>query len=177
MRFEPPIIDAVTALHRELISRQSSIAVAESCTGGLVGGAITAVGGSSEVFSLGIVSYSNQAKIELLGVPPETIEATGAVSGPTARAMAAGVRDRLDGTDWGLSITGLAGPTGGRPGKPIGTVYIGLATTGEDGTYSIARRVRFDGDRTAIRYQTVRAALELAVDAIGHSEIPSNRPS
>lgn len=177
MRFEGAILEAVHELHEVLKDRGERLALAESCTGGLLGGAVTAVGGASDVFVYDLVTYSNRAKIELLSVPTETIRHTGAVSGPTARAMAAGVRDRLDEADWGLSITGLAGPDGGRPGKPVGTVYIGIATAGASGTHSIAKRFRFDGDRSSIRQQTVRAALELAIDAVGHSSMRSNQPS
>lgn len=177
MRLEEPLLAAVEALHTALRTRGEHLAVAESCTGGLVGGAITAVDGSSDVFELGVVTYSNRAKVELLGVPPETIDRTGAVSGPTARAMAAGVRDRLHETTWGLSITGLAGPGGGRPGKPVGTVFIGIATRAGDRPTSTARRFRFDGDRHAVRRQTTRTAIQLAVDAVDQSDGPVNRPS
>ncbi len=176
MRFEGAVLDAVTELHDRLRDREERLALAESCTGGLLGGALTAVAGSSEVFDYDLVTYSDQAKIELLSVPEQTILHTGAVSGPTARAMAAGVRDRLDGADWGLSVTGLAGPGGGRPGKPVGTVYIGLAAEGDDGSQTVAKRFRFDGDRSGIRHQAVRSALALANEVLDHPPSMSNRP-
>ncbi len=147
----------------------SRLALAESCTGGLLGATITSVPGASDIFELGVIAYSNAAKQDLLDVPIQTLERTGAVSGPTARAMAAGVRDRADAT-WGLSITGIAGPTGGRPGKPIGTVYIGLATRQDGRTQTRARRCRFDGDRTAVRAQTVRTALDRLLWVLDHPE-------
>lgn len=175
---EPPrvstdeaLLDTVRRLHRRLRDRDERIALAESCTGGLGAAAVTALDGASDVFEHAVVAYADRAKIEHLDVPPQTLLHTGAVSGPTARAMAVGVRDRLAGTDWGVSITGLAGPAGGRPGKPVGTVYIGLAGAGG----SAARRYRFDGDRSAIRHQSVRAALELALDGIAQPEDASKR--
>lgn len=177
MRFEDPILVAVSDLHARLNERGECLAIAESCTGGLLGGAVTAIDGASSVFVYDLVTYSNSAKTELLAVSPETIQKTGAVSGPTARAMATGVRNRLKSADWGLSITGLAGPSGGRPGKPVGTVYIGIASIGEGDGWSMARHFRFDGDRSSIRHQTIRAALELALSVIGHASVGANRPS
>lgn len=159
MRFDQPIVSAATRVNSSLEARDERLAVAESCTGGLVAAAITAPPGASAVFDLGVVAYANAAKVAALDVPTATIEQTGAVSGPTARAMAAGVRDRAN-ADWGLSITGIAGPTGGSPGKPVGTVFIGIAWREETRGRSAARRFRFDGDRDAIRHQTTRTALE-----------------
>jgi nicotinamide-nucleotide amidase len=104
-----------------------TVAVAESCTGGFLAHRITNVPGSSAVFLGGLVTYSNSAKEQLLGVPPGVITSEGAVSEPTARAMAEGARLRL-GADYGVSLTGIAGPTGGTTAKPVGTVFIGLAT-------------------------------------------------
>ncbi|MFW6153287.1 MAG: CinA family protein [Halobacteriota archaeon] len=159
MRFDDATMDAVARVHGALASRDEQLAIAESCTGGLVAGAMTAAAGASEVFELGVVTYSNVAKRRLLDVPQLTLSRTGAVSGPTARAMAVGVRNLGDAT-WGLSITGIAGPDGGRPGKPVGTVFIGVATSRDGRSKSRARRVRFDGDRASVRRQTVRSALE-----------------
>lgn len=175
VRVDGPLLELVTRVHERLRERSERLALAESCTGGLAGGAMTAVAGASDVFDHGVVTYSDTAKVELLGVPEQTLLHTGAVSGPTARAMAVGVRDRLDGTDWGLSITGLAGPGGGRPGKPVGTVYVGIAGDG-DAAASSANRFRFDGDRAAIRRQSVRAALELALDTLVHERSGPKRP-
>ncbi len=111
---------------KELSSKNMSIAVAESCTGGLLSKRITDVSGSSQVFSTGIVSYSNQTKVNILGVDKELIEKHGAVSEEVARAMAEGVR-KLDGSDIGIGITGIAGPSGGTEEKPVGLVYIALS--------------------------------------------------
>jgi nicotinamide-nucleotide amidase len=118
--------DVQHALARELIDRGATIALAESCTGGLISHMLTSLAGSSAYFPGGVVSYSNEAKVDLLGVPRETIETKGAVSDETARAMAIGVRDRFH-ADLGLSVTGVAGPSGGTVEKPIGLVYLGLA--------------------------------------------------
>ena len=131
------------------------IATAESCTGGLVAGALTALAGSSDVVERGFVAYSNEAKSQLLGVPPETIAAHGAVSSETAGAMAEGALVRAP-VDLAISVTGVAGPAGGSPAKPVGLVIVGLAR--RDGPTHTERRV-FDGDRSAVR----RAALQMAL--------------
>ena len=110
-----------------LLEGQSSLAVAESCTGGALASAITDVPGSSHYFERGVVAYSNLSKMELLGVQKETLEEFGAVSEETAKEMAEGIR-KAAGTTYGLSVTGIAGPAGGTKEKPVGTVYIGLAT-------------------------------------------------
>jgi nicotinamide-nucleotide amidase len=109
-----------------LTNRHQSIAVAESCTGGLVSHILTNVPGSSNYFERGVITYSNRAKTELLGISPETIDQYGAVSEEMAKQMALGVRER-SGTDWGASTTGIAGPAGGTEEKPVGTVWIGIA--------------------------------------------------
>lgn len=166
MAIDGPIRRAVRDLHGALRRADERVAVAESCTGGLVGTAITAEPGSSDIFELGVVSYSDASKHRILDVPEMTLDYAGAVSGPTARAMAAGVR-AVGEVTWGLSITGIAGPGGGRPGKPVGTVYIGIATADEAGERSTARRVRFDGDRAAIRRQTTLSALQRLTLAVG----------
>jgi nicotinamide-nucleotide amidase len=130
------------------------LAVAESCTGGMLGARITAIPGSSDVFVGGVLAYDNSTKIELLGVAAAEIEAHGAVSEPVAVAMARGVRIRL-GSDVGIAITGVAGPGGGTPAKPVGTVWIAL-----DGKASGARGLRLIGDRTEIRQRATQAALD-----------------
>ena len=137
-----------------LLAKSSRIAVAESCTGGLLGGRLTEVPGSSAWFAGGVIAYDNTVKIRELGVPEDLISAHGAVSEPVARAMAEGVRLRF-GTDFGLSVTGIAGPDGGSAEKPVGTVAIALAGPG-----ARARVFRFVGDRQMIRQQSVLAALE-----------------
>jgi PncC family amidohydrolase len=139
-----------------LRARGWRLAVAESCTGGLVGHLITDVAGSSDYFAGGVIAYSNEAKMELLGVRADTLAQHGAVSEPAAREMAAGVR-RLFGADVALSVTGIAGPGGGTPDKPVGLVHIGLDAAGGQ----VCRRYVWDGDRTANKVQSARAALEL----------------
>jgi PncC family amidohydrolase len=139
-----------------LSQRGWTLAVAESCTGGLLGHRITNVSGSSAYFEGGVISYSNEAKELLLGVPCETLVQHGAVSGETALDMARGAR-RLLGTDIAVSITGIAGPTGGTPDKPVGLVYIALAA--EDA--ELLEEHVWSGDRTANKEQSAEAALEL----------------
>jgi nicotinamide-nucleotide amidase len=141
---------------RRLAARHMTLSVAESCTGGLVGHRITSIPGSSAYFERGVVVYSNRAKMELLGVPEDVLRAHGAVSAPTAEAMARGVVER-SGSACGLSITGVAGPDGGSPAKPVGTVFIGLAI-GDDVT---SQRFRFLGDRTSVKWQSSVMALDM----------------
>jgi nicotinamide-nucleotide amidase len=136
--------------------RGAVVATAESCTGGLVAGAITAVAGSSAWFDRGFVTYSNAAKTALLGVAPETIERDGAVSEATARAMAAGALARSDAT-LAVAITGIAGPAGGTFAKPVGTVC--LAWAARDGAVE-ATTLQLSGDRDAVRRASVAAALD-----------------
>jgi nicotinamide-nucleotide amidase len=131
------------------------IATAESCTGGLIAGTLTAIAGSSDVYDRGWVTYSNEAKREQLGVPSMVLEARGAVSGEVAEAMAKGALHRSQ-ADVAVSVTGIAGPGGGSAEKPVGLVYIGLAR--KDG-WSQVERCMFDGDRDSIRAQTVARAL------------------
>ncbi len=139
-----------------LRSRGMTVAVAESCTGGLLGSRITARPGSSDYFLGGVISYGNQAKIDLLDVPPGVLARHGAVSEEVAGAMAAGARARL-GADYALSVTGVAGPDGGTPEKPVGLVYLGCA--GPGGTQ--VRRGSFPGDRDSVRTFSVTSALHL----------------
>jgi nicotinamide-nucleotide amidase len=139
-----------------LKQRRLKLAVAESCTGGLVGARITAVAGSSEYFERGAVTYSNTAKTEMLGVPRELIECHGAVSREVAAAMARGIKEAAK-TDLGLSVTGIAGPTGGSKQKPVGLVYMTLATNQEIKT----DEHRFLGDREQIRIRASQMALDM----------------
>ncbi|MCS7312547.1 MAG: competence/damage-inducible protein A [Acidobacteria bacterium] len=141
---------------QRLRDRRQTLATAESCTGGLLGHRITNVPGSSEYFLRGYVAYSNEAKVDLLGVDPEAIRQYGAVSEPVVRQMAEGARRRA-GTDWAVAITGIAGPTGGTPQKPVGTVHIAVA--GPDGTTH--RCFQFRGTRELIKEQSVQMALDL----------------
>jgi nicotinamide-nucleotide amidase len=130
--------------------------MAESCTGGLIGHMLTNIPGSSNFFNRGIVAYSNEAKVELLGVSAEIIQQYGAVSRETAEAMAKGVRLKA-GTDVGLAVTGIAGPGGGTPEKPVGLVYIAFA----DATQVIVEEHRFHRDRIWNKERTAVAALDL----------------
>ncbi len=139
-----------------LRQQQKTLAVAESCTGGLVQNRITNVPGSSDYFMGGMVTYSNESKIQHLGVPREVLERYGAVSEEVAREMAAGVRSALS-TDIGISTTGIAGPGGATPAKPVGLIYIGIATAEKD----FARRFVFGKDRLINKQQGAMAALEL----------------
>ena len=137
-----------------LKERGLKIAVAESCTGGLISSRITDISGASDYFEAGITTYSNVSKIRLLNVPKDTIDRYGAVSEETAKSMAEGVKKTVH-ADIGVSVTGIAGPTGGTEGKPVGTVFIGLAT--KKATY--VRKFFFDGNRLEIRRKTSDAAL------------------
>lgn len=139
-----------------LKERKLTVAVAESCTGGLLGSFFTGVPGSSEYFVGGIIAYSNDMKVKQAGVTRETLEKFGAVSRETAEAMASGVQTRLS-SNIGIGITGIAGPGGGAPAKPVGLVYIGLAA----GKATYSEKHVFSGDRERIREQAVVAALDL----------------
>lgn len=143
----------VGALLRE---RGLSVSTAESCTGGLVAHRLTNIPGSSRYVERGVVVYSNEAKTDLLGVPAELIRAHGAVSAPVAEAMARGAC-RIGGTACGVAITGIAGPDGGTPDKPVGTVFVGVASpAGLE-----VRRFRFPGGREAVKWQSAQAALDM----------------
>jgi nicotinamide-nucleotide amidase len=144
------------AVGRVLESKRMSLSVAESCTGGLIEHRITGVEGSSDYFLGGVVAYSSEVKETLLGVPHELLIEYGAVSNEVARRMAAGVR-RLLRSDIGISVTGIAGPRGAVPGKPVGLVYIGLAA---DGAIECEER-RFFGNRAEIKEQSAQATLDL----------------
>jgi PncC family amidohydrolase len=149
-----------------------TLAVAESCTGGSLAAAITERAGVSSFFLGGVVSYSNEVKEALLGVPANVLAEHGAVSEPTARAMAEGVQSRL-GTDLGVGITGIAGPGGATPDKPVGLVFIGVSTP----VRTVVRRDVWPGDRAAVRAASVRAALELLVGEMASiPEEARNRP-
>ncbi len=145
-----------------LAARGEKVALAESCTGGLVAEQLTRVPGASAVLDLGVVAYANQVKAGVLGVPEALLASHGAVSEPVARAMAEGAR-RAGQATWGIGITGIAGPTGGTPEKPVGTVHLALA--GPAGTQAVARQYR--GDRERIRRAAAFEALDLLRRALG----------
>ncbi len=138
-------------------ARGLTIGVAESCTGGLIGGSLTAIPGSSLVFDRGFVTYSNAAKTEVLGVPAETLANVGAVSEPVARAMVAGVIAQTP-VDLAVAVTGIAGPGGGSASRPVGLVHMAAARRGGA---TLHQRCVFPGDRDAVRAATVDAALVL----------------
>lgn len=166
------ISDLVARLAIQLETRGWRLATAESCTGGLVAGACTDQAGSSVWFERGVVSYSNAAKTSLLGVPAELIVAEGAVSEAVARAMAQGARGGVPGAaevEVAVSITGVAGPGGGSAAKPVGTVCFGWALPDRCWT----ERCWFDGDRAAVRRQSVAHVLGRLVDAL---EMPAPCP-
>lgn len=138
-----------------------TLVTAESCTGGGIGALLTSVPGSSSVFKGGVISYTNWVKQNILGVSGELLEQYGAVSAPVAEAMAAGVRQLLK-ADVAVSVTGLAGPGGDEFGNPVGTVFVGF----HDSRKTLVRQFLFEGDREAIRNQTIEAALKLVLEGI-----------
>lgn len=156
-------LDAARDLLAAMQARGLTLATAESCTGGLIAAALTAIPGSSAVVTRGYVTYSNDAKAEELGVPAEVLARLGAVSEETARAMAEGARARA-GVDLALSCTGIAGPGGATPSKPVGLVFIAAARLGVE---TRVQRHVFPGDRTAVRAATVAEALALAARMLG----------
>jgi len=137
-----------------LMSKNLTVATAESCTGGLIGHLFTNISGSSNYYDRGVISYSNQAKIELLEVPKDLLEECGAVSEPVAKAMAEGVRKKAK-VDIGISSTGIAGPTGGTEEKPVGLVYIGLSTKNQNNV----NKYVFSKDRLGNKEETAKHAL------------------
>ena len=151
-----PIVDAASVL-RTLRARGWMLVTAESCTGGLIAGALTEVAGSSDVVDRGFVTYSNAAKTEMLGVDPALIDSQGAVSGAVALAMAEGALARSR-AHIAVSVTGIAGPGGGSAAKPVGLVWFGCA---QHGSAATAQSQVFRGDRTAIRAQAVAFALSI----------------
>lgn len=161
MRIDDDLYDLALQLGHALSARGQMAATAESCTGGLVGGAITAVAGSSAWFDRGFITYSNEAKIEQLGVPSETLATYGAVSTQTATDMAKGAL-KVSRAQWALAVTGIAGPGGGTVDKPVGLVCFGWA--GPGGVTSEQRLL--PGDRANIRRESVRIALQGLIDRL-----------
>lgn len=157
-----PLEEVVGHLLRE---QGLTLAVAESCTGGLISHRLTNVSGSSDYFMGGVVTYSNQAKMDLLMVPEDILAARGAVSSETARAMAVGVAEIFH-ADIGLSVTGIAGPTGGTPQKPVGTVYLGLVMPQRAQT----RHHLFHGSREQIKTLSAQTALDWLRQELHHAQ-------
>lgn len=155
--FTPPILRRVEAVLAACRTRGLRIATAESCTGGLIAGALTAVPGSSDVVERGFVTYTNESKTAMLDVPAPLIAAHGAVSEPVAVAMAEGALAHSP-ADIAIAVTGIAGPTGGTVEKPVGLVHLAAARRGG---VTLQERHVFAGDRTAVREQTVEIALRM----------------
>ena len=154
----------VKSLAHALLAHGQTLVTAESCTGGLVGATLTELPGSSAWFLGGVIAYANSLKINLLGVPPELLEVHGAVSPETARAMANGARSRT-GADFSVALTGIAGPDGGTPDKPVGLVYIAVASPA--GTW--ARDYHFTGSRAEIRVAATKTAIALVLERVAPS--------
>ncbi len=138
-----------------------TLSTAESCTGGGIGAALTAISGSSAVYKGGVISYCNELKHRILGVPMDVLDKFGAVSAPVAEAMAKGARAVCQ-TDVAVSVTGLAGPSGDEFGNPVGTVFIGYS----DENKTLARHFVFPGDREDVRNQAILAALDLILENV-----------
>jgi len=153
----PPIL----RLSELLKNQHLTLAVAESCTGGLLGGSVTSAAGSSSYFRGGIIAYDNGVKRDILGVSADILERCGAVSAPVVEAMAVGAA-KLFGCDCAMSVSGIAGPGGGTAEKPAGLVFAGVFRRGE----ALSRRFVFNGDREAVRGQSVAAAVEFLVEAL-----------
>lgn len=152
-----PLLALATDVLDRAKARGVMIATAESCTGGLIAGCLTEIAGSSAVVERGFVTYSNEAKTEMLGVPATTISAVGAVSEEVARAMVEGAVERSR-AELAVAVTGVAGPGGGSAEKPVGLVHFGCAIEGGE---TLHRREVFPGDRSAVREATIRTALEM----------------
>lgn len=153
--------DLVAGVSEALVRRGLRLALAESCTGGLVAARLTDRPGSSRFLEAGLVTYSNGAKASLLGVDPDVIATRGAVSEAVARAMVAGAREAT-GAEAAIAITGIAGPDGGTPEKPVGTVWIAAAVGDQVRTV----RFQFGGDRSAVREAAVAAALDMLLETL-----------
>ena len=148
-----------------IFQKELTIASVESCTGGMIASELVGYSGISDNFREGYVTYSNEAKVRNLGVKPETLDAYGAVSEQTAAEMALGVQRRAN-ADIGIATTGIAGPTGGTPEKPVGLVFIGCAYKGK----ILVRRFLFDGNRYQVRLAATRQAFSLIADTLARSE-------
>jgi nicotinamide-nucleotide amidase len=156
--FPSDILDSAERIVSTFRAARLKVAIAESCTGGLIAGAITSIAGSSDVFDQGFVTYSNAAKTSMIGVDANLIHDHGAVSGEVGRAMAAGARKTAS-ADYAVAVTGIAGPGGATPGKPVGLVFIAIASHRAE---TVVKRCEFgDLGREGVRMETVREALKL----------------
>ena len=153
---ENSILERVACLARLATEKKAVIATAESCTAGGIAFTLTSIAGSSAWFDRGFVTYSNESKVALLGVSEKTLAAHGAVSAETAQEMVVGALSHSPATVV-VAVTGIAGPGGAVPGKPVGTVYIGWGVKGEE---PLVRRFQFEDDRSAVRAQTIREAID-----------------
>jgi len=149
-------MDITRKIHNLLLKNKKTVAVAESCTGGTLSAALTSLSGSSRYFKLGIVAYSNHAKETILKIPHSLITKEGAVSVKVAQRLAANIR-KIAKTDFGLGVTGFAGPTGATAGKPVGLVFIAIAVKNETSVH----KFKFKGNRSGIRRQATKQALRL----------------
>lgn len=154
-------LSSVQVIADRLLQHRQKVCTAESCTGGLIAKTFTDLAGSSDWFERGFVTYSNAAKNEMLAVPLSVIEDCGAVSEAVATAMASGAL-RYSEADYSIAVTGVAGPGGGSDDKPVGTVWIAVASAEQ----MVAKRYQFDGDRQAVRAATLHSALEMLLDLV-----------
>ena len=152
------IMATAAAIAQHLLSMQKTLATAESCTGGFIAHTLTNIPGSSAWFAGGVIAYANGIKAALLGVPPALLKRHGAVSAPVAQAMAQGARQRLK-TDFAIATTGIAGPTGATPGKPVGLVFIAVASSKK----TMTKKFIFKGSRSRIKEQAADQALSLLI--------------
>lgn len=153
--------DIINQIHKLLLEKRKTIAVAESCSGGLTSSLLTKISGSSRYFILGIVAYSNKAKEDILGIRHSYVIKNGAISSIVASKMAGSIR-KISKANLGIGITGIAGPTGGAPQKPVGTVFIAIDSKNK----KICKKFLFKGSRVAIRRKTALKALELLREII-----------
>jgi nicotinamide-nucleotide amidase len=163
------LASAADALSERLLARRWMMASAESCTGGLIGAVCTSLAGSSRWYERGFITYSNEAKTDSLGVSPDIIAARGAVSREVAQAMASGALAH-SAAHVAVAVTGIAGPTGGSPDKPVGTVWLAVAVkaSAKDSAPQVTAQVQlFPGDRSSVRALTVACALAMLSDAVG----------
>jgi PncC family amidohydrolase len=165
-----PVNFLAQKLGRLLVENNLTLAVAESCTGGLLGGALTAVAGSSAYFKGGVIAYGNDAKRRILGVPKDILDKKGAVSAETVKAMAIGACRQFS-AECAISISGIAGPGGGTIGKPVGCVFVGISAGGSVKSY----KYLFRGNRQSIRQQAVREALGILVEELETKKVEKFR--